>query len=260
MPWTHAGVRKRLKLLGALGVAGGLLLASVTAALAQETTEEDPEEDPNRVSADFEYDGGVNLDIPGTFFPGFEAAGSIVIQSRSLQLDGEVMPMGSITVEPLRLEEGQTMPTLIAPNPDKPSGSTVRYLGRAISISVHINDRDATDEVWFNPSMMVNLDLTDSEWEEAANDTDAFVLRAWDSERDMWLTVETSTDPFDQIVTAKVARPGQFALFIEFAPPPIQGGDVSLSSMTLLLIAMAGFALTASGVMMARGIAGRRRR
>ena len=260
MPWTHAGVRKRLKLLGALGVAGGLLLASVTAALAQETTEEDPEEDPNRVSADFKYDAGINLEIPGTFFPGFEAAGSLMVQPRALQVDGAEMAMGTISVEPLRLEESQTMPELIAPNPDKPSGSTVRYLGRAVSISVQVDDSDMTQDVWFNPAMMVSLDLTESEWEEAANDPDVFVLRAWDPDRGMWLTVETSTDPFDKVVTAKVARAGKIAIFIELAPPPIQGGDVSLSSMTLLLIAMAGFALTASGVMMARGIAGRRRR
>ena len=253
MPWTHTGVRRRLKLLGALGVAGGLLLASVSAALAQETTQqEEPEEDPNRASAEFEYDTGINLDIPGTFFPGFEAAGSLMVQPRALQVDGEQMPSGMIVVEPLILQESQTMPELIAPNPDKPSGSSVRYLGRAVSISVHVDDMDITDAVWFNPSMMINLDLTESEWEEAANDPGVFVIRAWDPDRDMWLTVETRTDPFDQVVTAKVARAGQFGLFLELAPPPIQGGDIALNSMVLLLIGLFGLTFAVAGVRMAR--------
>lgn len=254
MPWTHAGVSRRLKLLGVLGIVGGLLLASISVALAQETTGDDE----NTVSADFEYDAGVTVDIPATFFPGFDAAGSLMIQPRALQLDGNEMPSGTITIEPLELEESQTMPALIAPNPSKPSGSTAEYLRRAVTVSVSIGGEDASGAARFNPTMMLNLDLTDAEWEEAENDPDAFVVRAWDAGRNMWLTVETSTNPFDMVVTAKVARAGQFALFREEPPPPIQGGDVTLNSMTLLFIAMFGFALAATGVMMARGTLGRR--
>ncbi len=257
MPWTHAGVSRRLKLLGVLGIVGGLLLASITSVLAQETPAE-VEEEENSVTADFEYDAGVNLDIPRTFFPGFDAAGSLMVQPRALQLDGNEMPSGSITVETLLLEESQTMPTLIAPNPSKPSGSTAEYLRRAVTVSVNIDGVDASESARFNPTMMLNLDLTDAEWEEAENDPDAFVVRAWDAGRNMWLTVETSTNPFDMVVTAKVARAGQFALFREEPPPPIQGGDVSMSSMTLLFIAMLGFALIGTGFMLARGTVGRR--
>ncbi len=256
MPWTHAGVSRRLKLLGVLGIVGGLLLASITVALAQET----PAGEADSVSASFEYDSGINLNIPGSFFPGFDAAGSLMIQPRALQVDGNEMPSASITIEPLDLEESQTMPTLIAPNPSKPSGSTAEYLRRAVTVSVTIDGEDASETARFNPTMMLNLDLTDAEWEEAENDPDAFVVRAWDAGRNMWLTVETSTNPFDMVVTAKVARAGQFALFREEPPPPIQGGDVSLSSMTLLFIAMLGFALAGTGVMLARGTLGRRSR
>lgn len=252
MPWTHAGVSRRLKLLGVLGIVGGLLLASITVALAQETPAGDS------VSASFEYDSGVTLNIPSSFFPGFDAAGSLMVQPRALQVDGNEMPSASITIEPLELEESQTMPTLIAPNPSKPSGSTAEYLRRAVTVSVSIDGQDASGTARFNPTMMLNLDLTDAEWEEADNDPDAFVVRAWDAGRNMWLTVETSTNPFDMVVTAKVARAGQFALFREEPPPPIQGGDVSLSSMTLLFIAMLGFALAGTGVMLARGTLGRR--
>ena len=258
MPWTHAGVNRRLKLLGVLGIVGGLLLASITVALAQETP--GGEEEEASITANFEYDAGVNLDIPRTFFPGFDVAGSLMIQPRALQVDGNEMPSASITIEPLQLEESQTMPTLIAPNPSKPSGSTAEYLRRAVTVSVTIGGQDASDTARFNPTMMLNLDLTDAEWEEADNDPDAFVVRAWDAGRNMWLTVETSTNPFDMVVTAKVARAGQFALFREEPPPPIQGGDGSLSSMTLLFIAMLGFALAGTGVMLARGTLGRRSR
>lgn len=254
MPWTHAGVYRRLKLLGVLGIVGGLLLASISVALAQET----PSGEETSVTADFQYDSGVTLDIPAAFFPGFDAAGSLMIQPRALQLDGNEMPSGSITVEPLELEESQTMSGLIAPNPSKPSGSTAEYLRRAVTVSVTIGGQDASETARFNPTMMLNLDLTDAEWEAAENDPDAFVVRAWDAGRNMWLTVETSTNPFDMVVTAKVARAGQFALFREEPPPPIQGGDVSLSSMTLLFIAMLGLGLAATGVMMARGRLGRR--
>ncbi len=256
MPWTHAGVSRRLKLLGVLGIVGGLLFASITVALAQET----PAEEEDSVTATFEYDSGVNLGIPGSFFPGFDVAGSLMVQPRALQVNGNEMPSASITIEPLQLEESQTMPTLIAPNPSKPSGSTAEYLRRAVTVSVTIDGEDASDTARFNPTMMLNLDLTDAEWEEADNDPDAFVVRAWDAGRNMWLTVETSTNPFDMVVTAKVARAGQFALFREEPPPPIQGGDVSLSSMTLLFIAMLGFALAGTGVMLARGTLGRRSR
>lgn len=258
MPWTHAGVSRRLKLLGVLGIVSGLLLTSITVALAQETPISEDEQEEGSVTAAFEYGEGVNLDIPGSFFPGFEAAGSLMVQPWGLQLDDNAMPAGSITIEPLRLEESQTMSTLIAPNPSKPSGSTAEYLGRAVSVSVSIDGEDVSREARFNPTMMLNLDLTDSEWEEVGNDPDAFVIRYWDAGRNMWLTVETSTNPFDMIVTAKVARAGQFALFIEAAPPPIQGGDVSLNSMTLFFIAMLGLALAGAGVMMARGTVGRR--
>lgn len=254
MPWTHAGVSRRLKLLGVLGIVGGLLLASITVALAQET----PAGEADSVSASFGYNSGVTLNIPGSFFPGFDAAGSLMIQPRALQVDGNEMPSASITIEPLDLEESQTMPTLIAPNPSKPSGSTAEYLRRAVTVSVTIDGEDASETARFNPTMMLNLDLTDAEWEEAENDPDAFVVRAWDAGRNMWLTVETSTNPFDMVVTAKVARAGQFALFREEPPPPIQGGDVSLNSMTLLFIAMLGFALAGTGVMLARGTLGRR--
>ena len=201
MPWTHAGVSRRLKLLGVLGIVGGLLFASITVALAQEASEDS-------VSASFEYDSGVTLNIPGSFFPGFDAAGSLMIQPRALQVDGNEMPSASITIEPLQLEESQTMPTLIAPNPSKPSGSTAEYLRRAVTVSVTIDGQDASGTARFNPTMMLNLDLTDAEWEEAENDPDAFVVRAWDAGRNMWLTVETSTNPFDMVVTAKVAHTG----------------------------------------------------
>lgn len=256
MPWTHAGLTGRLTLLGVLGIVGGLLFASGAVAVAQETP--GGEEGDQSVSANFEYDKGVTLDIPGAFFPGFDVTGSLMVQPRTLHLNGSSMLSGAITVEPLRLEESQTMPALIAPNPSKPSGSTAEYLGRAITVSITIAGQDRSEEARFNPPMMLNLDLTDSEWEEADNDPDAFVVRAWDPGRNKWLTVETSTNPFDMIVTAKVARAGQFALFMEEAPPPIQGGDVSLNSMTLLFIAMLGFAMAVAGVMLARGITGRR--
>ena len=260
MPSTHTGVGMRLKLLGVLGLVGGLLLATVSVALAQENTANNQQDDEEQtsVSAEFEFDDSVNLAIPGSFFPGFEATGSVMLNPRSVQLNGNEAATRAIKLEALRLEESQTAPTLIAPNPDKPSGSSAEYLGRAITISVTADDEDVSDAARFNPTMMLNLDLTDAEWEEAANDPDAFVVRAWDAERDMWLTVETSTNPFDMVVTAKLARPGQFALFMEQAPPPIQGGDVSLNSMTLLVIALAGFALIAMGVMLARGVVGRR--
>lgn len=256
MPWTHAGVSRRLKLLGVLGIVGGLLLASITVALAQETP--GTEEDETSVTANFEYGAGVTLDIPRAFFPGFDAAGSLMVQPRALQLDGNEMPSASITIEPLELEESQTMPTLIAPNPSKPSGSTAEYLRRAITVSITIDGADASETARFNPTMMLNLDLTDAEWEEADNDPNAFVVRAWDADRNMWLTVETSTNPFDMVVTAKVARAGQFALFREEPPPPIQGGDVALSSMTLFFIAMLGLSLVVGGTMVAFGRVGRR--
>ncbi|MYD36757.1 MAG: hypothetical protein F4X20_07115 [Dehalococcoidia bacterium] len=256
MPWTHAGVSRRLKLLGVLGIVGGLLFASITVALAQETP--GGEEEDTGVTANFEYDAGVTLDIPREFFPGFDAAGSLMVQPRALQLDGNEMPSASITIAPLELEESQTMPTLIAPNPSKPSGSTAEYLRRAVTVSVTIDGQDASDTARFNPTMMLNLDLTDAEWEEADNDPDAFVVRAWDAGRNMWLTVETSTNPFDMVVTAKVARAGQFALFREEPPPPIQGGDVALSSMTLFFIAMLGLSLVVGGAMVAFGKVGRR--
>lgn len=256
MPWTHAGVSRRLKLLGVLGIVGGLLLASITVALAQETPT--GEEEETSVTADFEYDEGVTLDIPHAFFPGFDTAGSLMVQPRALQLNGNEMPSGSITIAALQLEEGQTMPTLIAPNPSKPSGSTAEYLHRAVSVSVSVGGVDASETARFNPTMMLNLDLTDAEWEEADNDPDAFVVRAWDAGRNTWLTVETSTNPFDMVVTAKVARAGQFALFREEPPPPVQGGDVALSSMTLFFMAMLGLSLIIGGAMVAFGRVGRR--
>ena len=259
MPSTHTGVGMRLKLLGVLGIVGGLLLATMSVAIAQQNTSVNQQSD-TRVSASFEFDDSVDLSIPGTFFPGFDAAGSLVLDPRTVHLNGAGQGTITIVAEALRLEESQTVPSLIAPNPDKPTGSTAEYLGRAVAVSISVNGNDANAVARFNPTMRLSFDLTDAEWAEAANDPDAFVIRTWDANRSMWLTVETSTDPFDMIVTAKSARVGQFALFMEQAPPPIQGGDVSLSSMTLLLIAMAGLALVATGTLLARGIVSRRSR
>ena len=252
MPWRYMGVRRRLMTLGTLAIVGGLLLMSANSVMAQGTRED-------HVSGDYVSGERLRLEIPGTFFPGFDATGFVEVQTLSLMLGADKASTATLVVQPLRLEESQTTMDLIAPNPDKAVGSTVRYLGRAVRVSVERDGADVSASAWFNPPFTVNLDLTDSEWAEAANDPDAFVARMWDPDRDMWLTLETYTNPFDRDVTARATRVGDIALFIELTPPPIQGGDLALNSATLLLIALGGLALTVTGVRMTRGFGQRRR-
>ncbi len=260
MPWTHTGVRRRLKLLGALGIAGGLLLTSVSAALAQGVIQDQPVENEMYVAADFASDGSVNLGIPGTFFPGFAMDGSVSIPAGALLIDGNKIPVGGIIVESLDLPKDQTRPELIAPHPDRPYGSIASYMERAVEVSVIVDSMDVTQEALFNPPMTVELHLTPSEWAEASNDPYAFVLRAWDPSLNRWLSLETYTEPFDRLVKAKLARAGRLGLFLELTPPPIQGGDIAINSMFLLLIGLGGLALATTGVMMVRGTARRRSR
>ena len=255
MPWTAIGVRKRLQVFGVLGILGGLMLASIHMAAAQDTTEEPV----TRVTGDYVAGEELQFDIPSSFFPGFAVGGSIEVQSRSLMRGGEQIPSATIVVERVRLEEDQTDSDLIAPNPDKPGDTVVDYLGRTIRISVLDGSDDITDEITFNPTITASFEITDAEWALANNDPGVFVVRVWDTQRDMWLVLETQTNPFDRIAAAKAGRGGDFAVFRELPPPP-DGGDFALSSSALALILLGGLMLVGVGVVLVRSSSASRAR
>ena len=246
MPWIRAGVGMRLQILVVLGMLGGLLLASINMAAAQETTAEPV----TQVTGDYVSGQELQFDIPASFFPGFGAAGSIEIQSRSLMRDGASVESATIVVERVRLEEDQTASELLVPNPGSPADTVVEYLGRAVRISVMDGSDDITEEVTFNPTMTVNFEVTEAEWALAGGKTDVFVVRVWDPARNMWRVVETNTNPFDQIAFARVSRGGDLALFRELPAP--EGGDIALSSSALVLILLGGLMLVGVGVILVR--------
>ncbi len=254
MPWTRIGVRKRLQMFGVLGILGGLMLASIHMAAAQDTTEEPV----TRVSGDYVAGEELQLEIPSSFFPGFAVGGSIDVQSRSLMRGGEQVASATIAVERVRLEEDQTDSDLIAPNPDKLGDTVVDYLGRTIRISVLDGSDDITDEITFNPTISANFKVTDAEWALANNDPGVFVVRVWNTQRSMWLVVETQTNPFDRIASAKAGRGGDFAVFRELPAP--DGGDFALSSNALALILLGGLMLVGVGVVLVRSSSASRAR
>ena len=246
MPWIRAGVVTRLQILVVLGMVGGLLLASINMAAAQDTTTVPV----TRVTGNYVSDQGLEVDIPASFFPGFGAAGSIEIQSRSLMRGGATVESATIVVERVRLEEDQTASEFLVPNPGKPADTVVEYLGRAVRISVMDGADDITGEVRFNPTMTVNFEVTDSEWALAMGKTDVFIVRVSDPVHSMWRVVETNTNPFDKFAFARVSRGGDLALFREFPAP--DGGDIALSSSALALILLGGLMLVGVGVVLVR--------
>ena len=243
MPWTRIGARKRLQMFGVLWILGVLMLASIHMAAAQATPTE-------QVTGDYVAGEKLQLEIPSSFFPGFAVGGSIEIPSRSLMRGGEQIASATIRVQRVRLEEDETDSDLIAPNPDKPGDNVVDFLSRAIEISVLDGSRDITDEIKFNPPISANFEVTDAEWALAKNDPGVFVVRVWDTQRNMWLVVETQTNPFDRIASAKAGRGGQFAMFRELPAP--DGGDFAFSSSALALILLGGLMLVGVGVVLVR--------
>ena len=260
MPWTHASVGRRLKLLGVLGIVGGLMAASAVVAQAQQPTEFEPQfkQLGSTESAGFEYESGLALDMPGSFFEEHDVGGSVFLHPRSLLYYGQETFEGSVMVQAIGLAPEQAQPELIAPNPGKPAGVVSTYLGRAVLVSVDLDFTDDYDPVRFNPPMVLNLELTEEEWAQADGDPNAFVVRAWEPNKGVWLTLDTSTDPFESVVAANVTRPGHFALFLESPAPAVQGGDVALGSMALLFVVMGGLALIIVGATIARGASLRR--
>jgi hypothetical protein len=257
------------------GVASGLLLLSLTTAQialagpsagpsAQSSTIPTPAPTPppppalppataNETTVSYNWADQTTTDVPLSDEEGAPQA-QIVIPAKSMTAGG-LPASGNITIQPV---DAAVVPTIDSETvPDLP---TVTFLGRSVQISVNGATAesgapaDITSQIRFNPPMVISFEITQEEWENAGMNPAAFQVRFYSTQFNQWFEVPTTVDPFSLPikVQANVSHLTTFALFeVPIAPVP-DGGDLSLGTGILFVMAALGVVLLGTGAVYIR--------